>query len=105
MDEVLQYPQVYTDVSKGEVASKKDLKEFGKMSHDEVMIEILNKGELQVSELERNEQLENLKKQIAGIIAQKCVSTTDSKQFPVSIIIKAMNDSHCQINPKQDAKK
>ncbi len=44
------------------MANKKDLKVFGDMTHDEVMIEILNKGELQVSELERNDQLDNLKK-------------------------------------------
>jgi ribosome maturation protein Sdo1 len=39
----------------------------------------LNKGELQVSELERDDQLDNLKKEIANIISQKCVNTTDGK--------------------------
>lgn len=39
------------------------------MSEDEIIKEILNKGELQVSDLERDDQIENLKKDIANIIA------------------------------------
>ena len=68
-------------------------------------MEILNKGDMQVSELERDEHLDNLKKEIANIIAQKCVNTTDGKQFPVSIIMKAMNEANVKINPKDNAKK
>lgn len=40
-------------------------------------MEILNKGELQVSDLERDDKLENLKKAIANIIASKCVNSID----------------------------
>ena len=92
INEVLQIDKIFTNVSKGEFAKKKDLNAFGKLSEEEIVIEILNKGELQVSDLEREEQLDSLKKDIANIIVQKCVNTVDNKQFPVSIILKAMEE-------------
>ena len=55
MEEVLQIDQIFTNVSKGEIAKKKDLKAFGSMSDEEIIKEILNKGELQVSDLERDD--------------------------------------------------
>jgi ribosome maturation protein SDO1 len=33
------------------------------------------------------------------------VNTTDGKQFPVSIILKAMAEANVKVNPKHDAKK
>ena len=59
----------------------------------------MNKGELQVSDLEREDVLENLRKDIANIIVQKCINVKDNTQFPVSIILKAMNEVNCKINP------
>jgi ribosome maturation protein SDO1 len=71
INEVLQIDKIFTNVSKGEVAKAKDLqKAFGDdFDHLEIVKEILNKGELQVSELERDDQFDNLKKEIANIIA------------------------------------
>lgn len=59
----------------------------------------MNKGELQVSDLEREDKIESLKKDIANIIVKMCMNTKDGKQFPVSIIVKAMNETNCKINP------
>ena len=42
---MLQIDQIFTDVERGNVASKADLKKFGKMSREDIIIEILNKGE------------------------------------------------------------
>ncbi len=51
------------------MASKKDLAVFGnKMTESEIFMEILNKGEYQVSDLEREALLENMKKDVAHII-------------------------------------
>ena len=58
-----------------------------------------------ISEKEREDQLENLKKDIANIIVQKCINKNDSTSFPVSIIMKAMAEVNCKINPIQSAKK
>jgi ribosome maturation protein SDO1 len=79
INEVLQIDKIFTNVSKGEIAKKSDLKAFGKLSEEEIIMEILNKGEMQVSDLEREDQLENLKKDIANIISQKCVNSADGK--------------------------
>lgn len=40
-------------------------------------MEILNKGEFQISDKERDDQLENLKLDIANIISKMSVNTTD----------------------------
>lgn len=48
--------------------------------------QILRKGELQVSEKERKVTQENLFKDIAAIVAQKCVNKETKKPFPVSMI-------------------
>ena len=54
LNEVIQTDSIFSDVERGDVASKGDLKKaFKNMSNDEIIIEILNKGEFQVSEVER----------------------------------------------------
>lgn len=45
VNNVLQIDQIFTNVENGTVASKNDLKKFGKMSRDQIITEILNKGE------------------------------------------------------------
>lgn len=61
---------MFTNVSKGQVAKKEDLiKAFGKDDQTEVCKEILAKGELQVSDKERQSQLELLFKDIATTVA------------------------------------
>jgi ribosome maturation protein SDO1 len=70
IDEVLQTHTVFTNVSKGQVAKKEDLlKAFGKDDQTDVCKEILAKGELQVSDRERQSQLELLFKDIATTVA------------------------------------
>ena len=77
INEVLQIDKIFTNVSKGDVAKQSDLKVFGGLTEEQIVIEILNKGELQVSDLEREDHLDNLRKDIANIIVQKCVNTKD----------------------------
>jgi ribosome maturation protein SDO1 len=70
IDEVLQTHTVFTNVSKGQVAKKEDLlKAFGKDDQTDVCKEILAKGELQVSDKERQSQLESMFKDIATIVS------------------------------------
>jgi len=69
IDSVLQVNQIYTDVERGTVANKNDLKKFGKLSRDEIIIEILNKGEFQMSDMERNDKLDNVRQEIANWIS------------------------------------
>ena len=99
INEVVQTDRIFSDMERGDFASKQDLaKAFKNMSSHDIIIEILNKGEYQVSEIERENQLDNLKNEIANIICKMCVNQEDGNQFPVSIIVKAMNELNVKIN-------
>lgn len=105
IDEVLQTHTVFMNVSKGEVAKKDDLvKAFGKDDQTEICKEILEKGELQVSEKERQAQLDAMFKEIATTVADKCVNPETKRPYPVTIIEKSMKDIHFSIKPHRNAK-
>ncbi|XP_021937480.1 ribosome maturation protein SBDS [Zootermopsis nevadensis] len=102
IDEVLQTHTVFTNVSKGQVAKKEDLiKAFGKDDQTDVCKEILTKGELQVSDKERQSQFELLFKDIATTVADKCVNPETKRPYPVSMIEKAMKDAHISVKPNR----
>lgn len=68
----MQTHTVFINVSKGQVAKKEDLvAAFGKDDQTAVCIDILEKGELQVSGRERQTQLDELVKDVANTIAGK----------------------------------
>jgi len=107
LDEVLQSHTVFTNVSKGEVAKKADLlKAFEDTKGDQTDIckIILTKGDLQVSEKERQAQAEATFKDIATIISEKCVNPETKRPYPVSMIEKAMKECHIAVKPNQNSK-
>lgn len=105
INEVLQIDQIFADVAQGDKATKKDLeKAFGKMAYEDIVMEILNKGDFQLGELEREEQFESLRLEIANMIVKLCVNSETGGQFPVSIIQKAMAEANCKLNPNKNAK-
>ncbi|KAL1494252.1 hypothetical protein ABEB36_009876 [Hypothenemus hampei] len=105
IDEVLQTHTVFTNVSKGQVAKKDDLiKAFGTDDQTEVCKQILAKGELQVSDKERQSQIDQMWKEIALIVADKCINPELKKPYTVSIIEKVMKDSHFSVKPNQSTK-
>lgn len=105
IDEVLQTQTVFVNVSKGQLAKKEDLvKCFGTEDHLKVCLEILNKGELQVSEKERAVQLDSTFKDIATIIADKCVNPETKRPYPVGMIEKAMRQVHVSVKPNRTSK-
>ncbi|KAL0272422.1 UNVERIFIED_CONTAM: hypothetical protein PYX00_005396 [Menopon gallinae] len=105
IDEVLQTHTVFTNVSKGQVAKREDLvKAFGKDDQTEICIEILSKGELQVSEKERQNQLDSLFKDISTTVAEMCINPETKRPYPVSMIEKAMKDIHFSVKMNRSAK-
>ena len=105
LDEVMQTVNVFTNVSKGAVAKKDDLiKCFGHCDIQKICVEILDKGELQISEKERQNQLESSLKDVATIVSEKCINSETKLPFPVSIIEKSMKQIHFSINPKKNTK-
>jgi ribosome maturation protein SDO1 len=98
LDNVLQIPNVFTNVSKGQVAPKADLiKSFGaKATTDEIVLEILNKGELQVGEKERHAQLERVHNEVIDIVAGKLVDPRTKRVYTSGMIEKALEQLSSQ---------
>jgi ribosome maturation protein SDO1 len=106
VDEVLQIARVYKDVEKGEYAKTKDLeKAFGSADQAAVCLEILAKGELQLSEKERNASQDALLKEICTIVADKCINPQSRRPVTVGIVEKALAELHFNANVSKPAKK
>jgi len=105
IDEVLQTHTVFANVSKGQAAKKEDLlSAFNTDDQTKICLEILDKGELQVSDKERTQHLENTFKEIASIVSGKCVNPETKRPYTISIIEQAMRDIHFSVNPNRNAK-
>ncbi|KAG6010221.1 hypothetical protein E4U54_008415 [Claviceps lovelessii] len=93
LDNVLQIPNVFLNVSKGQTAPREDLeKAFGKgTSTDKIVLEILKKGELQVGEKERAAQLERVHNEVVGIVASKLVDPRTKRVYTSGMIEKALD--------------
>jgi len=105
IDEVLQTHTVFINVSKGQVAKKEDLTNaFGKDDMTAVCMEILEKGELQVSGKERQTQLDEQVKDVANTIAGLCINPDTKRPYPNSIIEKGLKDIHFSVKPNRNPK-
>ncbi|KAF7320136.1 Shwachman-bodian-diamond syndrome protein [Mycena kentingensis (nom. inval.)] len=105
LDDVLQIANVFINVSKGEVAKSNDLqKAFGKSDVDEIVKEILKKGEVQINEKERDHDLGALRREIATLVAEKCEDPTTHSPYPVGMIEKAMTEVGFSVKPDKTAK-
>lgn len=105
LDEVLQIPQVFTNVLKGQVANNEDLKEsFGTIDQDEIIQEILAKGEIQLNEKERLANLQQKQNEFLTIISTKCINPRLKKRYSVSIIQKVLNELKFNLNPNKPPK-
>uniref|UniRef100_A0A060T3C1 Ribosome maturation protein SDO1 n=1 Tax=Blastobotrys adeninivorans TaxID=409370 RepID=A0A060T3C1_BLAAD len=98
LDEVLQIPQVFVNVSKGQVANNDDLKAaFGTTDQNTIILEILKKGELQVGGKERQAQADQVKSEMLQIIADKCVNPNNKRPYPTTILDKTL--AELKFNP------
>jgi ribosome maturation protein SDO1 len=66
--------------------------------------QILKKGEVQVGEKEREHDLSSLRKEIATLVAEKCVDPTTQKPYPVGMIEKAMAEAGYSVRQGKNAK-
>ena len=106
IDEVLQSKEIYTNAIKGDLVPKKVLKEvFPKMTYQEIIKLILDKGDIQTGEKERDEGKANLKRYVSNIIVQKTYNTDNGLPFPQDIITKALDNINFKYNEKDNEKK
>ena len=107
LDNILQVPTVFVSAQKGQTAPKDDLaKAFGKdKSHDEIVREILDKGEVQVGAGERKELLERTEREVLEEVAGRLVDPGSKRVYTTGMISKALDvlskeGGHA---PKQDS--
>ncbi|KAK1828446.1 ribosome maturation protein sdo1 [Podospora conica] len=106
LDNVLQIPSVFLNVSKGQTAPSADLaKAFGAgVKTDAIILEILRKGELQVGEKERSAQLERVHAEVVSIVASKLVDPRTKRVYTPGMIEKALDmlssQAHEAVNDK-----
>jgi ribosome maturation protein SDO1 len=95
LDNVLQIPNVFLNVSKGQAASTQDLeKAFGlgkNVTMDSIILEILNKGELQVGDKERHAQLDRTRNEVIDMVAARLVDPKTKRVYTTGIIEKALD--------------
>jgi len=68
------------------------------------LIQILSKGEVQVGEKEREHDIAALRREIATLVAEKCVDPATQTPYSVSIIEKAMAEAGYSVRANKSAK-
>ena len=58
----------------------------------------------QISEKERDVELSSLFKDVASIIAEKCVNPRTQRPYTITMIERALRDCHFSVDPKRSAK-
>uniref|UniRef100_A0A7E4USX8 Ribosome maturation protein SBDS n=1 Tax=Panagrellus redivivus TaxID=6233 RepID=A0A7E4USX8_PANRE len=105
IDEVLQTETVFTNVSKGQVAKREDLvAAFATDNQLDICKLILEKGDLQVSDKERQVSNETSFKEVANLIAEMCVNPETKRPYSSGVIEKALKDSHFNVKSNRSAK-
>ncbi|KAI8897285.1 SBDS protein C-terminal domain-containing protein [Globomyces pollinis-pini] len=105
LDNVIQIESVFINVSKGQLANNGDLEKAFKTSDvKKIILEILEKGELQVGEKERTQVFESLNRDIANTIAEKTINPETKRPYTATMIEKVLSDIHFNINPNRNAK-
>ena len=106
LGEVLQTDRVFVNVTRGEFANVKLLKKAFGSYHDEMEIckLILDNGDVQVTDMERNARLENVAREIAGMISEKCLHPATRRPYTSSQVRDAMRSCGYMVHPTRGAK-
>lgn len=105
LSEVLQTTRVFTNVSKGEFAPSSALTEaFGTDDEDEVCRIVLARGQVQVSDRERNARHENAVREIAELVADRCVDPRSDRRYDARRVADAMRRAGFVVHPTRSAK-
>eukprot|EP01025_Chloroclados_australasicus_P049524 TRINITY_DN5645_c0_g4_i2.p1 TRINITY_DN5645_c0_g4~~TRINITY_DN5645_c0_g4_i2.p1 ORF type:complete len:382 (-),score=35.42 TRINITY_DN5645_c0_g4_i2:469-1614(-) len=105
IDEVLQTVEVFSNVSKALLANDEDLKQvFGSTDRLKVCREILEKGEMQVSEKERKQEMDVVFKDVAKVLSNMCIDPNTNRPYTHTTLERALHDIHFKVDPKRPAK-
>src|SRR6056300_437708 len=105
LSEVLQTERVFTNVSKGQFANTKILKKCFDTSNEETVCRfILDNGDVQVSDQERAAQLESTVREVATMVAEKCVHPISRRPYTTTQIRDAMKSVGFMVHPTRNIK-
>ncbi|CAI4230717.1 unnamed protein product [Auanema sp. JU1783] len=105
IDEVLQTHTVFSNVSKGQVSKREDLlAAFGIDDHLEICKTILEKGDLQISDKERQAATNQSLKEVSQLIASMVVNPETKRPIPPNAIDKALQEIHFSLRPNRSSK-
>lgn len=107
LDEVLQVERIFTNVGRGHLASEKEVETvFGNdMTEQQAIKFMLDHGELQVAQQERTAEVDEIFKDVAIIISQKCVNSKTQHPFPPPVIEQALRSIGAAVKLDQPVKK
>lgn len=106
LGEVLQTDRVFVNVTRGEFANAKLLKKAFGTYRDEMEIckLILDQGDVQVTDMERNARLENVAREISGMISERCLHPNTRRPYTSSQVRDAMRSCGYMVHPTRGAK-
>ncbi|ETO25407.1 putative RNA-associated protein [Reticulomyxa filosa] len=105
-DKVLMADAIFTNSSRGDLASGKDLEDaFGTSNIEECCKKIVEQGELQVSAQERKDEIEAKKHEVIQHIFKNYMDPKTKLPHPPERVEACMKDCHIKIDGKKDAKK
>lgn len=59
---------------------------------------------LQISDKERKVELDTLFRDVASVLSEKCINPESSRPYTISMLERALKDSHFSVDPKRPAK-
>ncbi len=102
--QVIAVDEVFSDSSKGlRVATEKLRKHFSTDDPGRAAVEVLRRGELQLTQEQRRKLLDERKKSIVAMISKNYVDPKTSLPHPPLRIEQAMQEARISIDPFQDA--
>ena len=103
--QVLQTETVFTNVSRGDIATNEDLiNVFGTTNHRKVCEQIIKEGHLQVSDKEREYITESRTRDVLNLVAQMTMDATTGYPLTTTQIQAALDDIHFRVSAKSSMK-
>ncbi|MCW6158289.1 MAG: ribosome assembly factor SBDS [Thermoplasmatales archaeon] len=104
VSEYLATDMVFKDSSKGDRASEEVIKEvFGTEDFQTVVMEIIKKGQVQLTTEQRRKMLEEKRRQVVEIIARESMNPQSGTPHPPQRIEKAMEEARVRVDPFKSA--
>lgn len=95
---------IFKDSSKGDRASEEVIREvFGTEDFQTVVMEIVKKGQVQLTTEQRRKMLEEKRRQVVEIIARESMNPQSGTPHPPQRIEKAMEEARVRVDPFKSA--